>query len=116
MQRSVKIASNWLLTPTGTWVRYPIVSLSATGEVLSIEHSEMPDRSPYTEFRAGVLVLGLTREAFRRVASDRSTPLDVLLPPLIDPSLSTVALLTGLDYTTRSLTASTQFEYLSSLF
>lgn len=111
VQPSEKIASNWLLTHRGEWLRYPLV-VGTDGGGLRITLTDAPDRSPFTEFRPGVVVKGLTREAFDRIACDHLTPLEELLPPLIDAENGCVAILSGLDYGRRSLTSQTTFTYI----
>lgn len=106
VQPSEKIASNWLLTRNGEWLRYPLVERSAGG-AFRISLTDAPDRSPFTEFRAGVVVEGLTREAFERVAHDYTTPLEELLLPLMEGNGRCLALLSGLDYERRLLTPET---------
>lgn len=54
---SRRIASNWLLTDSG-WLRNPVAEIDAGGGILRITTSEHPDREPFTEFHAGLLVRG----------------------------------------------------------
>lgn len=53
-----RIASNLLWTPQGL-IRNPLVGVAADGRILSVETCAEPDRSPGTEFYAGVLAPGL---------------------------------------------------------
>ena len=106
VQPSEKIASNWLFTRDGEWLRYPLVERT-DGGASRLSLTDAPDRSPFTEFRAGVVVEGLTREAFDSVAHDHSTPLEELLPPLMELNGRSLALLSGLDYERRLLTPQT---------
>lgn len=57
-QPSRRIASNLLWTPQGL-LRNPLVGVAADGRILSVETCAEPDRSPGTEFYAGVLAPGL---------------------------------------------------------
>ena len=106
VQPSEKIASNWLFTRDGEWLRYPLVERT-DGGAFCISLTDAPDRSPFTEFRAGVVVEGLPREAFESVAHDYSTPLEELLPPLMVADDRSLALLSGLDYERHCLTPQT---------
>lgn len=53
-----RIASHGLLTDKG-WLRNPVVEIGADGTILRIATSDHPDREPFTEFHAGLLVPGL---------------------------------------------------------
>ena len=57
-QPSRRIASNLLWTPQGL-LRNPLVGVAADGRILSVGTCPEPDRSPGTEFYAGVLAPGL---------------------------------------------------------
>ncbi len=52
-----RIASHYLWTKTG-WLRRPIVETAPDGTILRVGVSEHPDREPFTEFHAGVLLPG----------------------------------------------------------
>ena len=52
-----RIASNWLWTPEG-FLRRPLVTLDDGGRILDVRTCDAPDREPFTEFYAGVLVAG----------------------------------------------------------
>ena len=84
-----------------------MVELSDEGCVLAVGRCSTPDRESFTEFYAGVLVVGLSCEAFAAVAHDHTTPLAKLLPPLVDLAAERLVLLSGLDYTTMCLTEQT---------
>ncbi len=103
-----KIASN-LLFDGRRLLRAPLVELSDTGEVLRITQSDRPDNEPFTEFYAGLLVVGLDTAALPQLLADRATPLPDLLPPYINPARGGLTLLTGLDYTTLRLTAASRY-------
>ena len=83
------------------------MELSDEGCVLAVGRCSTPDREPFTEFYAGVLVVGLSCEAVAAVAHDHTTPLAELLPPLVDPTSERLVLLSGLDYQTMCLTERT---------
>lgn len=53
-----RIASNLLWTPQGL-LRNPLVGVAADGRILTVDTCDEPDRSPGTEFYAGVLAPGL---------------------------------------------------------
>lgn len=55
---SRRIASNWLLTDKGL-VRNPVVEFDPEGTILHIRTAGHPDREPFTEFHAGILLPGL---------------------------------------------------------
>ena len=112
MQPSRKIASNALLTADGVLHRHPLMHLNEAGEVVSIEFCSSPDRQPFTEFRAGIVVPRLSREAFEAVRHNLNTPITELLPPYMEQDSTQAALLTGLDYATMSFTAESRYEAL----
>ena len=99
-----KIASNHLLTPDGRLVAHPLVELNDEGLVVHISTCATPDREPFTEFYAGLLVVGLDERLFALVSQDTTTPITTLLPPLIDPQHRRLVLLTGIHYETMTLT------------
>lgn len=53
-----RIASHGLLTDKG-WLRNPVVEIDADGTIRSVATSQQPDREPFTEFHAGLLIPGL---------------------------------------------------------
>ncbi len=77
---------------------HPLVTLDEQGEVVEVCRSEAPDREPFTEFYAGVLVLGLEEELIPELPKRRE-PLAERLPGLLTDR-QTLHLLTGLDYPT----------------
>lgn len=89
-----KIASNRLLRRTGL-LRNLLVRLNEQGEVVEVRTTENPDREPFTEFYAGLLVLGLDREQIEQVLKSRE-PLHEWLPALLTDQ-PTLHLVTGLD-------------------
>lgn len=102
-----RIASNWLWRD-GRLSRDPLVELSADGSLLSCVRCEAPDREPFTEFYAGVLVAGFPsdwRGAFEWLRARRERPLAELLEALPRPDAGGVwVLLSGLDYASMRLT------------
>ncbi len=105
-----KIASNLLLTAAGDLVRNPLVYLSAEGRILAVrrlDEAAGADRSPFTEFHAGLLVPRFPadwRDRFEALRGDRTTPLPQLLAPLLRPEGGVLVLLSGLDYDRMTLT------------
>lgn len=93
-------------------MRHPLVELDEAGLLCAVRQTTEPDREPFTEFRAGILIAGLSRELFEKVRHDHTTPLDRLLPPLLENPPRCVALLTGLDYAALRLTAKSRYEQL----
>lgn len=77
---------------------HPLVTLGEQGEVVAVRSTENPDREPFTEFYAGLLVLGLTEELIRQLPKNRE-PLEKWLPALLTDQ-PTLHLVTGLDPTT----------------
>ena len=112
MQPSRKIASNALLTADGVLHSRPLLCFDTAGAVVAVDFCEHPDREPFTEFRAGIVVMGLSREAFEGVCLDHTTPITELLPPLMEPDSTQAALLTGLNYATMRLTEVSRWEVL----
>lgn len=80
-----RIASNRLWTPQGV-VCNPLAEIAPDGTVLSVRTCPDPDREPFTEFQAGLLVPGFPadyRAAFAQLLARRDQPLDKLLSELI---------------------------------
>ena len=92
-----KIASNLLLDNEGVH-RNPLVELNDEGELLAISYTTQPDREPFTEFHAGLLVVGLEGFDAAALPADCTTPLPERLAPHLNPDSRRVVLLTGLDY------------------
>jgi len=53
-----RIATHYLLTKEG-WLRNPLVEVAPDGTILRVTTTEHPDREPFTEFYAGLLLPGL---------------------------------------------------------
>ncbi|HIW66163.1 MAG TPA: cytosine deaminase [Candidatus Alistipes intestinipullorum] len=105
-----RIASNRLWTPQGV-VRWPLVTLSAEGRMLSVEECSDPDRRAGTEFYAGLLVFGFPadyRRAFAELISRSEEPLMITLPLVVLPEGGIPVVLSGLDYATLRLTPHAQ--------
>lgn len=84
VQPSRRIASNLLWTPSGV-VRNPLVGVAQDGRILTVETCTEPDRSPFTEFWAGMLVPDFPADyfsAFARLLARREMPLPELLSEL----------------------------------
>ena len=99
-----KIASNLLLDSEGLH-RNPLVELSDAGMIHSITTTPHPDREPFTEFYAGVLVVGLEGCNLRVLADQAETPIEELLCPYLNPANRTLCLISGLNYERHTLTA-----------
>lgn len=113
MQPSRKIASNLLWTGSGL-LRAPLLTLDAAGRILRCESCAEPDRSPLTEFYAGVLVPGFPDDhlaVFARMKADRR-PLDRQLAELCPASPGCLVVVSGLDYATLRLGARAQIRRL----
>ena len=105
-----KIASNLLWTPQGV-IRHPLVEVAPDGRVLSVASCSDPDRIPFVEFRAGLLVPGFPedfRAAFRSLPADR--PLSESLPALLAPGHGVLVVISGLDYGSLRLTPAARIE------
>ena len=72
-----KIASNKLLTREGL-LEHPLLEVDDAGHILSIRTSADPDREPFTEFYAGLLIVGLDAELIERTKKDNAALLDTL--------------------------------------
>ena len=106
-----KIASNLLLDRGGLH-RDPLVELDAEGQLSSVRFVPHPDREPFTEFYAGLLVVGLEGFDPAQLQADHTTPLPELLAPYLHPDSRRVVLLTGLDYDRLTATDRTRIHLL----
>lgn len=106
-----KIASNLLLDSRGI-SRNPLVELDAEGQFASVRFVPHPDREPFTEFHAGLLVVGLEGFDPAQLQADRTTPLPELLAPYLHPESRRAVLLTGLDYDRLTATDRTRIHLL----
>lgn len=101
-----KIASNLLWTPQGI-VRRPLVTFDAEGRVRSVEVCDAPDREPFTEFFAGLMVTGFPaayREAFDRLRACADEPLTEALARIAGCEEGVAVVISGLDYASMRLT------------
>lgn len=102
-----KIASNKLINRHGLLLN-PLVELDDRGLIVRVTTTATPDREPFTEFYAGLLVVGLdnvhTEELLRCLQ-----PLTEWLPSRLTDN-SELYLLTGLDFTTLSPTPQTRIQ------
>lgn len=76
-QPSRRIASNLLWT-AGRVIRNPLVEVGADGRLRLVGTCPQPDRLPFTEFYAGLLVAGFLQDyrfAFAFLKTRRETPL-----------------------------------------
>lgn len=106
-----KIASNLLLDRGGLH-RDPLVELDAEGLLTSVRLVPHPDCEPFTEFHAGVLVVGLEGFDPAQLQADHTTPLPELLAPYLRPESRRAVLLTGLDYDRLTATNRTRIHLL----
>lgn len=106
-----KIASNLLLDRGGLH-RNPLVELDAEGQLASVRFVPHPDCEPFTEFHAGLLVVGLEGFNPATLLADHTTPLPELLAPYLHPESRRAMLLTGLDYDRLTATDRTRIHLL----
>lgn len=104
-----KIASNKALTHQGV-IDNPLVELDERGVVVRITRCETPDREPFTEHYAGLLVVGLD-DALQKELLSRHDPLPDWLPERL-PQQGELYLVTGLDYHSLCTTPHTTFRRL----
>jgi hypothetical protein len=71
-----------------------------------------PDREPFTEFYAGLLVVGLEGFDPATLLANHTTPLPELLAPYLHPESRRAVLLTGLDYDRLTATDHTRIHLL----
>lgn len=124
-----KIASNRLWTPGGV-LRHPVVTLSAQGRIVGVAACDEPDRQPFTEFYAGLLVADFPadyRAAFERLrtlcaepAGGVSAPqsgqplsLDEALRRLVPARGGCLVALFGLEYAPLRLTAQSGIRFIA---
>ncbi len=106
-----RIASN-LLFDGRRLLRNPLVCLTDEGQVSEICTTDAPDREPFTEFYAGLLVVGLDDAALPSLLADHTTPIPDLLAPHTNPARGRLTHLTGLDYTTLRFTPESRYAFL----
>ncbi|MDE6046562.1 MAG: cytosine deaminase [Alistipes sp.] len=101
-----KIASNLLWTPQGV-VRDPLVEIAADGRMRSLAVCAEPDRMPFVEFYAGLLVFDFPADFRAAFAALQDTPDESLaerLPGLVVPGGGIPVVISGLDYASLRLT------------
>ena len=99
-------------TPQGI-VRNPLLRISETGRVLSVDECPDPDREPLTEFYAGLLVADFDadyRAAFAQLCACSGQSLAETLHTAITPGRGIVVAISGLDYDTLRPTPRTRIE------
>lgn len=108
-----KIASNRLWTPEGV-VRDPLLTLDGAGRILCVEVCREPDRQPFTEFHAGMIVPDFPadyRAAFDRLRRNPAAFADALSRLLPAPG-GVAVVVSGLDYATLTLLPQAQIRKL----
>lgn len=96
-------------------MHHPLVEFDSKGRVLRIEECSSVDRSPLTEFFAGLMVLHFpenAREVFREMMENRHKSLEVLLREVTLQDGGVAVILSGLDYQGGFLTSSSQIQVL----
>lgn len=109
-----RIASN-LLFDGRQLLHNPLVHLTDEGLVSEIRTTDTPDREPFTEFYAGLLVVGLDDAVLPSLLTDHTTPLLDLLAPHTNPARGRLTHLTGLDYTALRFTPESRYAFLFTL-
>ena len=102
-----KIASNKLLTREGVLL-HPLLEVDDIGHILSIRTTANPDREPFTEFYAGLLVVGLN-EMLAAEVMQSTQPLTEWLPSRLTDN-SELWLLSSLDFQTLRPTPQTHIQ------
>lgn len=105
-----KTASNLLWTSEGV-VRNPLVEWNAAGHVVSLRTCDAPDREPFTEFLAGLLVFDFPcdiRATLDYMQCNADIPLPELLSRLCPAERGVAVVISGIDYETMCLTADTR--------
>ncbi len=88
----------------------PLVELDAAGRIRAVTVCTEPDREPFTEFYAGVLVADFPadyRAAFRQMLTARNRPLEEQLAESLPSGAATegvLVVIAGLDYAPLRLT------------
>ena len=86
----------------------PLVELDEAGRVVQVTFTAAPDREPFTEFYAGLLVVGLDNVHTEELLHCLQ-PLTEWLPSRLTDS-SELYLLTGLDFRTLCTTPQTRIQ------
>ena len=85
----------------------PLVEFSAEGKFISAREVSGVDRSPHTEFYAGLLVIGFKedyRAAFAEMMASSEQSLEVLLPRYTSDIQGVAVIISGIDYERLALT------------
>lgn len=107
-----RIAASLLWTPRGI-VRHPLVEIAGDGRVRFVASCPDPDRQPFVEFRAGLLVPDFPedfRRAFERLQAQPEAALSETLPALVVPGQGIPVVISGLDYSDLRLTPAARIE------
>lgn len=107
-----RIAAHLLWTPRGV-VRHPLAEIVPDGRVRLVASCPEPDRLPFVEFRAGLLVPDFPadfREAFARLQTRPEVPLTAALQAVVTPCGGVPVVISGLDYDTLKLTPAARIE------
>lgn len=100
-----RIASNLLWTPGGL-LHDPLLEIAADGRVSHVASCSAPDRRPFTEFYAGLLVPDFPA-AYRGtfdVLLRAGRPLTEMLPAFVPAPQGCLVVISGLDYAAMRLT------------
>lgn len=122
-----KIASNGLWTPDGV-MRHPLVTLSGEGCVIATTECVDPDRQPFTEFYAGLLVADFPvdyRTAFDELRAVCGTvpqtsdvagalSLDEALRHVVPAEPGCLVVLSGLEYAPLRLTPQSRIRLIAA--
>ena len=103
-----KIASNKLLNRDGLLLLNPLVELDEQGLIMQITTTCSPDCEPFTEFYAGLLVVGLNKMLAAEVMQS-TQPLTEWLPSRLTDN-SELWLLSSLDFQTLRPTPQTHIQ------
>lgn len=107
-----RIAAHLLWMPRGI-VRHPLVEIAPDGRVRLVASCPEPDRLPFVEFRAGLLVPDFPadfQEAFARLQTRPEVSLAETLPAVVAPCGGVPVVISGLDYDTLKLTPAARIE------
>ncbi len=94
-------------------VRNPLVGFDSSGCAVEILSCDEPDRKPFTEFYAGLMVLDFPvrwRETFSAMMQRRDKPLEELLEEIVLPTSETTCtvIISGMEYSPLRLTAQSE--------
>lgn len=92
-------------------VRNPLVEWDAAGHVVSLRTCDAPDREPFTEFLAGLLVLDFPRDIramLDRMQRQADVSLSEQLSRICPVEEGVAVIISGIDYETMQLTTDTR--------